>query len=120
MDLLQPNTGGLPPALRALALGLLVETAVPLRNKTLQEENPVPPGQGEGNTEHEAVSWETLRGKCRELSNLVLLTADPGEAAAYVLAYLPRHIEDVLELVHCQKRPPVPPGQQRGRLADRA
>ena len=34
MDPLQPNTALLPPALRALALGLLIEAVVPLLNKS--------------------------------------------------------------------------------------
>ena len=43
MDSLQPNTALLPPALRALALSLLIEAVVPVLNK-LPEGNPVPPG----------------------------------------------------------------------------
>jgi hypothetical protein len=38
---------------------------------------------------------------------LVLRSADPGEAAAYVLGYLPKHFEYVLELIHGRKRRPV-------------
>jgi hypothetical protein len=108
MDLLQPNTEVLPPVLRALALGLLVETVVPLISKSLEEEDeesPVPPGRDEASAEpEETEQWRTLRRKCRELSNLVLRANDPKEAAAYVLAYLPKHIEYAFELVHGQKR----------------
>jgi len=106
MDPLQSNTGLLPPALRALALGLLVETVVPLLNKS-PEESPVPPGQGERGADGKAELWQTLRCKCSELSALVLRADDPGEAAEYVLAYLPKHFEYVFELIYGQKRRPV-------------
>jgi hypothetical protein len=106
MDPLQPNTGLLPPALRALALGLLVETVVPLLNNA-REVGSMPPGSGEGNGDGKAELWQALRCKCGELSALVLRAADPGEAAAYVLGYLPKHIEYVLDLIHGQKRRPV-------------
>jgi hypothetical protein len=46
-------------------------------------------------------------GKCGELSALVLRADDPGQAAAYVLRYLPKHLEDVFEVVRGQKRRPV-------------
>jgi hypothetical protein len=105
MDPLEPNTGLLPPALRALALGLLVETVVPLLNKA-GEVGSIPPGPGEADGD-KAELWQALRCKCGELSALVLRAADPGEAAAYVLGYLPKHIEYVLELIHGQKRRPV-------------
>jgi hypothetical protein len=106
MDPLQPNTGLLPPALRALALGLLVETVVPLLNNAREVGSP-PPGPGEGDGDGKAELWQALRCKCGELSALVLRATDPGEAAAYVLGYLPKHIEYVLELIHGQKRRPV-------------
>jgi hypothetical protein len=106
MDPCQPNTGLLPPALRALALGLLVESVVPLLNHS-QEADPVPPGPEEGE-EGKAELWQALRGKCGELSALVLRAGDPAEAAAYVLDYLPKHFEYVFELIYGQKRRPVP------------
>jgi hypothetical protein len=111
MDPLQPNTGLLPPALRALALGLLVETVVPLLNNA-REAGSLPPGPGAGEEDGKAELWQALRCKCGELSALVLRAADPGEAAAYVLGYLPKHIEYVLELIHGQKRRPVVGDQQ--------
>src|SRR5262245_36502320 len=107
MDPCQPNTGLLPPALRALALGLLVETVMPLLNPS-RTEDPGPPGPDEGDTEGKAELWQALRGKCGELSALVLRAGDPGEAAAYVLDYLPKHFEYVFELIYGQKRRPVP------------
>src|SRR5262245_40606375 len=103
MDPLQSNTGLLPPALRALALGLLVETVVPLLNKA-GEESPLPPGQGERDADGKAELWQGLRCKCGELSALVLRADDPGEAAEYVLAYLPKHFEYVFQLIHGRKR----------------
>jgi hypothetical protein len=106
MDPFQPNTGVLPPALRALALGLLVETVVPLLSSS-GEVSSMPPGQDEGNGDGKAELWQALRHKCGELSALVLRAADPGEAVAYVLGYLPKHFEYVLELIHGQKRRPV-------------
>jgi hypothetical protein len=109
MDPLQSNTGLLPPTLRALALGLLVETVVPLLNRS-PEEGPVPPGKGDRGADGEAELWQALRCKCGELSALVLRADDPGEAAAYVLDYLPKHFEYVFELLCGPKRRPVPGG----------
>src|SRR5262249_43218114 len=106
MDPLQSNTGLLPPALRALALGLLVETVVPLINKS-REDSPVPPGQGERDANGNAELWQALHCKCGELSPLVLRADGPGEAAKYVLTYLPKHLEYVFELIYGQKRRPV-------------
>ena len=106
MDTLQSNTGLLPPALRALALGLLVETVVPLPMKP-REGSPLPPGQGNRGTDGKAKLWHGLRCKCGELSALVLRAEDPGEAAEYVLSYLPKHFEYVFDLIHGQKRRPV-------------
>src|SRR5438874_5021096 len=105
MDPVQSNTGLLPPALRALALGLLVETVVPLLNKP-GEESPVRPGDGETGANGKAELWRALRCKCGELSALVLRADDPGDAATYVLAYLPKHFEYVFELVYGQARRP--------------
>src|SRR5215469_11288675 len=102
MDPLQSNTGVLPPALRAIALGLLVETVVPLLNKS-REESPGPAGAGENGTEGKAELWQALRCKCRELSCLVFRADEPSEAAEYVLGYLAKHLEFVLELI-CGRR----------------
>jgi hypothetical protein len=111
----QPNTGLLPPALRALALGLLVETVVPLLN-TSGAASPLPPGPGpgEGGAEGTAELWQALRCKCGELSALVLRADDPGEAATYVLRYLPKHFEYVFELIHGQKSRPVLGDEETG------
>ena len=105
VDPLQPNIGRLPPGLRALVLGLLVETVVPLLDAA-HEESTRSPGQGECTPADEAELWQALRTKCGELSDLVLRADDPGEAAAYVLGYLPKHFEYVFELIHGQKRRP--------------
>src|SRR5262249_20315387 len=72
-----------------------------------REESPVPPGQDEGGTEGKTELWQALHGKCGELSALVLRADDPGLAAAYVLHYLPKHLEYVFEVVRGQKRRPV-------------
>jgi hypothetical protein len=103
MDPFESNTDLLPPALRALALGLLVETVVPLLNGS-REECPVPPGQHETGAENKVELWQALRCKCGELSALLVRADDPGEAAAYVLDYLPKHFEYVFELIYGQKR----------------
>jgi Na+-driven multidrug efflux pump len=105
MDPIQPMTGLLPAALRALALGLLVETAGNGVTHTLngsREKGPVPPGPG--GADGKAELWQALRGKCSELSALVLGADDPREAAAYVLGYLPKHLDYVFELIQGQKR----------------
>jgi hypothetical protein len=96
MDTLHPSTGQLPPTLRALALGLLVETVVPLLAKP-RVEIAAPPGSGNGEAKGKAELWQAMRGKCGELSALVLRADDPKEAAAYVLGYLPKHFKYVLE-----------------------
>jgi hypothetical protein len=96
MDPFQPGTGLLPPTLRALALGLLVETVVPLLAQS-REESLGSPGVGEGEAASKAELWHALRCKCGELSALVLRADDPEEAAAYVLGYLPRHFKYALE-----------------------
>ena len=106
MDPLRANTALLPPVLRALALGLLVETVVPLPNEA-REESPVPPDQHEGGAEGNAELWQALHGKCGELSALVLRADDPGKAAAYVQRYLAKHLEYVCGVVRGQKRRPV-------------
>jgi len=106
MDPLQSNTGLLPPALRALALGLLVETVVPLLNNSCAE-GPVPLGEDERGADGKAELWQALHCKCGELSALVLRADDPGEAAEYVLSYLPKHFDYVFELIYGQKRRPV-------------
>src|SRR5262249_30849144 len=103
MDPLRANTGLLPPVLRALALGLLVETVVPLPNEA-REESPVPPDQYEGGAEGNAELWQALHGKCGELSALVIRADDPGKAAAYVQRYLAKHLEYVCGVARGQKR----------------
>ena len=105
------NTAPLPPALRALALGLLIEMGVTMLGGT-RDEPPVPPGQGVGGAEGEGPLWQALRYKCGELSALVLRAEDPGEAAAYVLDYLPKHIEHVFEQLFGRRRRPVPSGPE--------
>jgi hypothetical protein len=102
MSALQVNTSLLPPALRALALGLLVETPVPLPNRP-RGGGPMLLGQGEGGPGGKADWWRAVRRKCGELSALVLRADDPAEAAEYVLGYLPKHLEHVFE------RAAVPP-----------
>ena len=106
MDFLQPNTALLPPALRALALGLLIETGVSLLNGS-REENPVPPGPNVRGADGEGELWQNLRVKCGELSALVLRAEQPGEAASYVLGYLPKHFDFVFEQLHGRKRRPM-------------
>src|SRR5262245_8785875 len=101
-----PNTGVLPPALRALTLGLLVETVAPLLDGSRAGPSGTP-GPLEEDAEGQAELWQTLRGKCGELSVLVLRADDPAEAARYVLGYLPRHLDYVFELVHGPKRRPA-------------
>jgi hypothetical protein len=105
MNFLQPNTAVLPPALRALALGLLIETGVSLLNKS-QEESPVPTGQDERGADGEGELWQNLRGKCSELSALVLQADHPDEAASYVLGYLPKHFDFLFEHLYGRKRRP--------------
>jgi hypothetical protein len=92
--------------LRALALGLLVETVAPWLSKSW-DASPLSPDQGEPDEEGKAELWQALHSKCGELSALVLRASDPGEAAEYVLSYLPKHFEYVFELVYGQKRRPV-------------
>ena len=118
MDPCQPNTGLLPPALRALALGLLVESVVPLLNHS-RDADPVPPGPDEEGEEGKAELWQALRGKCGELSALILRASDPAEAAAYVLDYLPKHFDYVFELIYGQKRRPIPDNRESVRQVAR-
>jgi hypothetical protein len=106
MESLQPNTARLSPALRALALSLLIETGAPLLNPS-PTESPEPTGQGE--------LWQALRSKCGELSALILRADDPGEAIAFVLGYLPKHFQYACELCG-RKRPPVLADFEAGRL----
>jgi hypothetical protein len=99
MNPLPPNTALLSPTLRALALGLLVETAVPLEN-TAHHECPalslLGPEEVEGNED----LWMALRGKCGELSAIVLQADDPRQAAAFLLGYLPRHFDRAFKSIH--------------------
>jgi hypothetical protein len=102
MDPFQTGAGLLPPALRALALSVLVETVVPLPAPWRQEAESEDDREGEG----QVGLWRALRRKCGELSALVVRADDPEEAAAYVLGYLPKHFESVLEA--------APVGEGRG------
>jgi hypothetical protein len=101
------NTAPLPPALRARALGLLIETGVTALGGA-RNQPPVPPGLDGVGAEGEGPFWQALRHKCGELSALLLRADDPGEAAAYVLDYLPKHIEYVFEQLFGRKRRPLP------------
>jgi hypothetical protein len=98
MDVQQSGAGLPPQALRSLALRLLLEAADPSPRGPFGE-RPVPRGQGE--------LWQALRFKCGELSALVLRADDPGKAAAYLLRYLPKHLDFVFELLFGRKRLPV-------------
>jgi hypothetical protein len=106
MHPIDPNTARLSPALRALAMGLVVETVVPMLGRS-QQDSPAP-GHGEGGAGARAASWQDLRWKCDELMALVLDTDDPKEAAAYVLGYLPKHVDCVFDLLCGRKRKCVP------------
>jgi len=98
MNHFDPNTGRLPPNLRAVALGLVVETVVPILGNS-QHKNGAPPGHGAGGGDGRSESWRDLRWKCDELMGLVLQTDDPQEAATYVLGYLPKHFDCVFDLL---------------------
>jgi hypothetical protein len=72
-----------------------------------RDEPPPPTGVQQGDAEGEGPLWQALRSKCGEISALVLRAEDPGEAAAYVLGYLPKHFEYVFEQLFGSKRKPV-------------
>src|SRR5262249_15704968 len=91
MDPLRADTGLLPPVLRALALGLLVETVVPLPNEA-REESPVPPDPHEGGAGGNAEVWHALQGECCELASPVLPSRNPVQAAAYVRSALGKRL----------------------------
>jgi hypothetical protein len=86
----------LPPALRAIALSLLIETVVPLLKRSPEGSLGLS-GLSEGGADGKGSSWDLLRCKCDELSALVLRSNNPGEAAGDVLAYLPKRFEHVFE-----------------------
>ena len=115
MNPLLHNTAPLPPALRALALGLLIEAGATMLGGA-RDEALVPPGPDKGGADGEGPLWQALRYKCVELSALVLRARDPGEAAAFVLGYLPKHLEQVFEQLFGQKRRPVPKSSGARRL----
>jgi hypothetical protein len=96
MNPLQPNTALLPPALRAIALSLLIETVVPMLRRT-PEAGPGFPASCEGGASGKDHLSDLLRCKCDELSALVLRSTNPPEAAGDVLAYLPKRFEFVFE-----------------------
>jgi hypothetical protein len=104
MALLQ-NAAPLPPALRALALSLLIEKGVNTLAGGSHDEPPPPVGLDQGDAE--GPLWQALRSKCGEISALVLRADDPGEAASYVLGYLPKHFDYVFEQLFGRKRRPV-------------
>jgi Na+-driven multidrug efflux pump len=106
MNPLHPDTVPPPRALRALALGLLIERLVTPAD-LWQDVSPVPPGAGDGDAAGKGELWGALRLKCAELSALVLRADDPGEAAGYVLGYLPKHFDYVFEQLFGGKRLPV-------------
>jgi hypothetical protein len=108
------NTAPLSPALRALALGLLIETGV-TRLSDSRDEPPVPDRRDEGGAGAEGCLWQAIRYKCGELSALVLRAERPGEAASYVLRYLPKHFDYVFEQLFGQLRRPVPNGSETWR-----
>ena len=114
MNLLHENTALLPPALRALALGLLIETGASLLNRS-PEDNPLANGAGDRDANGGAEVWQALRTKCGELSALVLRADDPDEAASYVLGYLPKHFEYTFEQLRGRKRRPVPGDSEAAR-----
>jgi hypothetical protein len=103
MDPFHPNTGPLSPTLRALALGLLVETVVPMLSRA-RGESPGPRAGGQGGADGKAELWQNLRARCDDLATLVLQADEPEEAAAYVLGYLPKHLDYLFELLCGQKR----------------
>jgi hypothetical protein len=115
MNPLLPSTAPLPPALRALALGLLIEAGATMLGGA-RDETPAPPGPDGGGADGEGPLWQALRQKCGELSALVLRARDPSEAAAFVLDYLPKHFDHVFEQLFGQKRRPVPSGSGALRL----
>jgi hypothetical protein len=98
MNTLDPTAGQLPPTLRALAMGLVAETVVPVPNK-LRPDSPVPSGHDETGADGRAAALRDLRWKCDELMALVLRADDPEKAAAYVLRYLPKHFDHVFDLL---------------------
>jgi hypothetical protein len=81
-----------------------------------QDDCPAHTDRDQGRTDSEAQLWQLLRSKCGELSSLVLRADDPGEAAAYVLGYLPKHLEYVFEELFGRKRRPLL-GGSAGQLA---
>src|SRR5262249_58401917 len=82
MDPFHPNTGPLPPTLRALAIGLLVETVVPMLDRS-RGESPGARLPNEENAEGKDALWQNLRAKCDDLATLVLWADDPEHAAPY-------------------------------------
>ena len=116
MDPVQLNPAPAARAVRALALGLLIEAALPVLNRSGKESFPLP-GRSEEGSAGEGELWQALRSKCAELSVLVLRANDPAEAAAYVLRYLPGHFDYVFEQLFGRKRSPAPGGVEGGRPA---
>jgi hypothetical protein len=71
--------------------------------KKSRGEGPGARAQNEENAEGKAELWQNLRARCDDLAALVLSADDPEEAAAYVLEYLPTHLEYLFELVCSRK-----------------
>ena len=106
MDPFHPNTGPLSPTQRALALGLLVEMVVPMLTRS-RGESPGSGAQSARGGDGQAELWQNLRARCDDLATLVLSADNREEAAAYVLGYLPKHLEYLFELLYSRKRMPV-------------
>jgi hypothetical protein len=109
MNYLPPNPVPSPLPPLAFALALRINNVVTALNG-LGEEGLEPPGPGARGAFREAELWQALRVKCGELSALVCRADRPGEAAAYVLGYLPTHFEDILELLFGRQRLPATDG----------
>jgi Na+-driven multidrug efflux pump len=106
MDPFQLNPAPSPQALSALAMRVLIEAVIPVLNR-YGEESLVLPGPDEGGAAGQGELWQALRSKCAELTGMVLRANDPGEAAAYVLRYLPGHFDYVFEELFGRKRLPA-------------
>jgi hypothetical protein len=109
-----PNLVPLPLPPRAFVLALRIDNVVTALNG-LGEDRPGPGGSHWRDTFREVEMWQALRLKCGELAALVCRADRPGEAAAYVLGYLPTHLEDILEPLCGRKRHPAVGGPGGGR-----
>jgi hypothetical protein len=66
-------------------------------------ESPGSGAQSERNGDGQAELWRNLRAKCDDLATLVLWADNREEAAAYVLGYLPKHLDYLFELLSIPK-----------------